>query len=68
MFGSGTATLIISNEEINYIMKIVKAKKQKEGFLGMLLGTSGASLIWNLLRGKGIIWAGKGTNKAGQDL
>ena len=68
MFGSGAATLIISNEEINYIMKIVKAKKQKEGFLGMLLGTSGASLIWNLLRGKGIIRAGKGTNKAGQDL
>ena len=71
--GSGTTTLIISNEEMNDIMKIVQAledsnillkgvtktikdetKEQKGGFLSMLLGTLGASLLGNLLAGKGI--------------
>ena len=61
--GSGTTTLIISNEEINDVMKIVQAledcnvllkgvtktiknetKEHKVGFLGILLGTLGASL------------------------
>ena len=28
MFGSGTITLIISNEEMNYIMKIVKSLEE----------------------------------------
>ena len=70
MFGSGFTTLIISNKEMEDIMKIVKsledsgllingvietirneAKEQKEGFLGMLLGTLGASLLGNLLAG-----------------
>ena len=60
-------TLIISNDEIEDIMKIVKslefsslllkgvtetvqndAKEQKGGFLSMLLGTLGASLLGNL--------------------
>ena len=64
MFGSGATTLIISNEEMNDFMKIVKsleesglliksiserikteAKVQKEGFLSMLLGTLGTSLL-----------------------
>ena len=64
MLGSGTTTLIISNEEIDDIMKIVQAledsiisskgvtktisngtKEQKEGFLSMLLGTLGTSLL-----------------------
>ena len=68
MFGSGATTLIISNEEMNGIMKIIKslkksgllrkgvsetikieAKEQKEGFLRMLLGTLGASLLWNFI-------------------
>ena len=68
MFGPGTTTLIISNEEMNDIMEIIKsleesvllikdvsetvkneAKEQKGGFLGMLLGTLGASLLGNLL-------------------
>ena len=31
------------------------AKEQKGGFLGMLLGTLGASLLGNLLHGKGVI-------------
>ena len=80
--GSGTTTLIISNEEMNDIMKIVQAledsnillkgvtktiknetKEQKGGFLSMLLGTLGASLLGNLLAGKGIVRAGSGNKK-----
>ena len=82
--GSGAATLIISNEEINDIMKIVqdlehtnillkvvtktiksKMKEQKGGFLSMLLGTLGASLLENLLSGKGTLRAGEGIVRAG---
>ena len=88
--GSGnTATLIISNDEINNIIKIVKSledsglllkevtetvqnevKEQKGGFLSMLLGTLGASLLGNLLTGKGIYRAGKGKgiNRAGEGV
>ena len=77
--GSGTTTLIISNEEMNDIMKIVQAledsnillkgvtktsknetKEQKRGFLSVLLGTLGASLLRNLSTGKGIVRAGTG--------
>ena len=93
MFGSGNRTLIISNEEMNDIMKIKsleesvllikdvsetiknEAKEQKGGFLGMLLGTSGASLLGNLLTskstiktGEGTIRVGEGTIRAGQDF
>ena len=75
--GSGTTTLLITNEKMNDIMKIVEAledsnimlkgvsktikdetKEQKAGFLSMLVGTLGASLLGNLLPGKGIIRAG----------
>ena len=52
-----------------------EAKEQKGGFLGMLLGTLGVSLLGNLLTGKGTIGAGKGTiregkgtTRAGQDI
>ena len=64
MFGSGVTTLIVSNHEMNDVIKIVKsleesdllikdvsktikneAKEQKGRFLGMLLGTLGASLL-----------------------
>ena len=80
--GSGTTTLIISNEEMNDIMKIVQAledfnillkgvtntiknktNEQKSRFLSMLLGTLGASLLGNLLSGRGIVRAGAGNNK-----
>ena len=80
--GSGTTTLIISNEEMNDIMKIVQAledsnillkgvtktiknetKEQKGGFLSMLLGTLGASLLGNLLAGKGAVRACSGNKK-----
>ena len=77
--GSGTATLLISNEEMNDIIKIVQAlkdsnillkgvtksiknetKKQKGGFLSILLDTLGASLLGNVLAGKRLVRAGSG--------
>ena len=45
-----------------------EAKEQKEGFLGMLLGTVGASLLGNLLTGKATIRAGEGTIRADHDF
>ena len=76
ILGSGKqnyTTLIISNDEMEDIIKIVKSledsglllkgvtetvqnevKEQKGGFLSMLLGTLGASLLGNMLAGKGI--------------
>ena len=73
ILGSGTTTLIISNEELEDIMKIVKsledpgllmkgisetiqneAKELKCEFLVMLLRKLGASLLGNVLRGKGV--------------
>ena len=84
-FGSGMTTLIISNEEMDDIMKILnsleyvglliigvsktienEAKEQKGGFLGMLLGTLGDSLLGNLLTRKGVMIAGEGTIRAGE--
>ena len=41
-----------------------EAKEQKEGFLNMLLGTLGASLLGNILTGKGINSAGEGVVRA----
>ena len=37
-----------------------ETKEQRGGFLSMLLGTLGASLLGNLLTGKGIVRAGDG--------
>ena len=46
-----------------------EAKVQRGGFLGMLLGTLGASLLGEILSkglsGKGVIRAGEGTIRAG---
>ena len=42
-------------------------KQNKRGALGMLLGTWGASLLGNMLLGKGILRAGYG-NKKGKTL
>ena len=88
MLGSGTTTLIISNDEMDDILKIVKSlensglllkgvsetiqhedKEQRGGFLNMLLGTLGASLLGDVLSiglsGKGIIRAGERAITAG---
>ena len=88
MLRSGATTLIISNDEMDDILKIVKslensgvllkgasetiqheAKEQRGGFLSMLLGTLGASLLGDVLSkslsGKGVIRAGEGTIRAG---
>ena len=47
-----------------------EVKEQKGGFLRMLLGTLGASLLGNILPGKGITRAGKsqGINRAGEGV
>ena len=42
-----------------------EAKQQKGGFLSMLLGTLGASLLGNILAGKGFIRAGYGSKGKG---
>ena len=42
-----------------------EVKEQKGGFLSMLLGTLGASLLGNILAGKGINRAGEGIVRAG---
>ena len=79
---SHNTTLIISSDEIEDIIKIIKylkdcglllkgvtetvqneLKEQKGGFLSMLLGTLGASLLGNLLTGRGVYRAGKGKGK-----
>ena len=85
VLGSGnTTTLIISNDEIEDIIKIVKSledsglllkgvtetvqnevKEQKGGFLSMLLGTLGASLLENILTVQGINRAGEGIVRDG---
>ena len=84
-------TLIISNDEMDDILKIVKsledsglllkgvtetiqheAKEERGGFLSMLLGTLGASLLGDMLSkglsGKGVIRAGEGTIRAGKGV
>ena len=62
----------LSPEESGLLIKgVSKTKmkqKKKEGFLRILLDTLGASLLGNLLAGKGTIRVGKGTVTADQDL
>ena len=89
ILGSGNhTTLIISNDDMQDFLKIVKSledsgilldgitetvknlvKEQKGGFLSMLLGTLGASLLGDLLTknlsGRGAIRAGEGTIRTG---
>ena len=71
---NGIMKIVKSPEESGLLIKGVskaiknKAKEQKGGFLRMLLGTFGASLLGNLLSGKDTITAGEGTVKAGQDF
>ena len=57
--------IVTSLEDSGLLLKGVsetienESKEQKGGFLSMLLGTLGASLLGN-------IWAGKGINRAGE--
>ena len=46
----------------------MKQNNKNGGFLCMLLGTLGTSLLGNLLTVKGTIKAGEGTIRAGQDF
>ena len=45
-----------------------EVKEQKGGFLGMLEAALASSLLRNMISGKGVITAGKGTIRAGQDF
>ena len=58
-----------SNILLKGVFKTIKneTKKQKPGFLRMLLGTLGASLLENMLAGKGILRAGS-TKKKGKGV
>ena len=51
-----------SNILLKGVTKTIKneIKEQKGGFLSMLLGTLGTSLLGNVLTGKGIVRAGTG--------
>ena len=87
--GHNNTTLIISNDKMDDILKIVKsledsgvllkgvsetiqheAKEQREGFLSVLLGTLGASLLGDVLSkglsGRGVSKAGEGTLRTGE--
>ena len=61
--------LIQALEDSNILLKGVtktiknETKRQKGGFLSMLLGTLGAILLGDLLTGKGILRAGSGNKK-----
>ena len=58
--------IVKSLEDSGLLLKRVRetveneAREQKGGFLSMLLGTLGASLLGNILAGKGINRAGEG--------
>ena len=58
-----------SNILLKGVTKTIKneTKEQKGGFLSMLLGTLGASLLGNVLAGKEIVRAGSG-NKKGKGI
>ena len=43
-----------------------ETKEQRGGFLSMLLGTLGATLLGNLLSGKGMMRAGEGIVRVGE--
>ena len=62
-------TLEYSNILQQGVTKTIKneTKEQKGVFLSMFLGTLGASLLGNILAGKGIVRAGSG-NKKGKEI
>ena len=67
--------IIQSIEDSNILLRGItntiknEAKEQKGGFLSMPLGSLGASLLENLLSGKGIVRAGYGhPSKKGKEI
>ena len=64
--------IVTSLEDSGLLLKGVnksvqnEVKEQNGGFLSALLGTLGASLLGNLLAGKGINRAGEGIVRAGE--
>ena len=66
----GIIKMIKSRQESGLLIKGIgktiknEVKEQKGGFLGMLLGTLGASWLGNLLKDKAIMRLGKGKTKA----
>ena len=72
----GIIKIVKSLEDSGLLLKGVtgiahnEVKEQKGGFLSMLLGLLGASLLGNLLTGRGINRAGKGhvVNRAGEGI
>ena len=67
-------TIVKALENPNVLLKGVtktiknETKEQKGGFLSMLLGTLGASLLGHLLTGKGTVRAGEGVLRAGEGI
>ena len=62
--------IVKSLEDSGWLLKGVSEnedKEQKGGFLSMLLGTLGASLLGNILAGKWINSAGEGIVRAGYE-
>ena len=63
--------MVKSLEDSSFLLKGVsetvqnEIKVQKGGFLNMLLGTLGGSLLGNILNGKGINTTGEGIIRAG---
>ena len=61
-----TMKIVQSLEDSNILLKEVtktiknETKEKKGGFLSMLVGTLGISLLGNMLAGKGIVRAGSG--------
>ena len=89
MYGSGnsgTTSLIISDNDMNDVIKTAKAledfdillkgktktigneTKKKGGFLSILLGILGASLLSNLISGKRMYRTGYGIYRTGYGL
>ena len=64
-----TTKIVHAFQDSNILLKVAtetstnKTREQKGGFLGMLLGALGASLLGNMLAGKIIVRPGSGSEK-----
>ena len=70
----GIMKIVKSLEELDLLIKCVRetikneSKEQKDRFLDMLLGTLAASLLRSSLADKGVLRAGNGKIRAGQNF